>query len=570
MNGLDYLVLAVTILGIAGYGIWQTRYRANLHDYLKGRGHTPWYVIGISVMATQASAITFLSTPGQGYMGGLSFLQVYFGVPIALLIISAFFLPIFQKLDVYTAYEYLEKRFDGKTRSLGAALFLLQRGLGAGLTIYAPAIVMTSVFGWPLNATIISSGLLVIIYTVIGGSDAVTVTQKYQMIVIFTGMLTATCLLISKLPPNLEVADTLKLAGHFHKMNAVVFSSSINQRYTFWSGILGGTFLMLSYFGTDQSQVQRYISGSSLRESRLGLLFNAVLKIPMQFSILMIGVLMFVFYQFQSPPLFFDAAARHYLDSHQQDVKLASFTNDFNYTQNQIHQYLNNWLDARHKGDENSANSSFVAAALEEQKAEQIRKAASEELARRNPDAKANDADYVFITFILQELPHGVIGLLVAAFFAATLSSKSAELNALGTSTTIDFYRRLIKKDASDSECLVATKWFTAFWGIVAITFALYAHLAENLIQAVNILGSIFYGVLLGLFLVAFFIRSIEGNAIFWGALFAQALIFILYFTLSISYLWYPLIGCAACIFFSFIFQTIGGKKPRELKGKAT
>lgn len=567
MNWLDYVVLIGTILGIAGYGIWQTRFRTNLHDYLKGSGHTPWFVIGISVMATQASAITFLSTPGQGFMGGLGFLQVYFGVPLALIIIAVFFLPMYQKLDVYTAYEYLEKRFDGKTRSLGAALFLLQRGLGAGLTIYAPAIVMTTVFGWPLNATIISAGLLVILYTVIGGSDAVTVTQKYQMAIIFAGMMTATALLISKLPPNLHLADTLKLAGSFHKMNAVDFSPSLNQRYTFWSGLLGGTFLMLSYFGTDQSQVQRYISGSSLRESRLGLLFNAVLKIPMQFCILLLGVLMFVFYQFQSPPLFFDAASRHYLDSHQSDPKLAAYTNDFNNAQSEIHRYLNRWLDSRHRGDQNSANSAFVAASLEEQRAEQVRKAASKELTARNPEAKANDADYVFITFILQELPHGVIGLLVAAFFAATLSSKAAELNALGTSTTIDFYRRLINKDADDAACLTATKLFTAFWGAVAIAFALYAHLAENLIQAVNILGSIFYGVMLGLFLVAFFIRNVGGNAIFWGALIAQLLVFVLYFTLSISYLWYPLIGCAACILLSLIIQAIVGKQPKLLEG---
>jgi Na+/proline symporter len=407
----------------------------------------------------------------------------------------------------------------------------------------------------------------VILYTVIGGSDAVTVTQKYQMAIIFAGMLTATALLISKLPPHLHPGDAIKLAGSFHKMNAVDFSPSLNQRYTFWSGLLGGTFLMLSYFGTDQSQVQRYISGSSLRESRLGLLFNAVLKIPMQFSILLLGVLMFIFYQFQSPPLFFDAASRHYLESHQSDPKLAGYTSDFNNAQTEIHKYLNNWLDSRHRGDRVSANSAFVAASLEEQKAEQIRIAASKELTARNPEAKANDADYVFITFILQELPHGVIGLLVAAFFAATLSSKAAELNALGTSTTIDFYRRLIKKGACDAECLTATKWFTAMWGAVAITFALCAHLAENLIQAVNILGSIFYGVMLGLFLVAFFIRRVEGNAIFWGALIAQLLVFVLYFTLSISYLWYPLIGCAACILLSLIIQALGGKHSRLLEG---
>lgn len=561
MNWLDYTVLIGSILAIAMYGIWQTRNRTKLHDYLKGTGHNHWLAIGLSVMATQASAITFLSTPGQGYMNGLSFVQVYFGVPIALLIISIFFLPIYQKLDVYTAYEYLEKRFDNKTRTLGAALFLLQRGLGAGLTIYAPAIVMTSVFGWPLNLTIISCGLLVIVYTAIGGSDAVTLTQKYQMAVIFAGMLTATALLISKLPAGFDLGDTFKLAGGFHRIDAVNFSTSLNQRYTFWSGLLGGTFMMLSYFGTDQSQVQRYISGSDLRESRLGLLFNAVCKIPMQFSILSIGVLMFIFYQFQPPPIFFDSRSREYLESHRTDTALTSLESDFNKVRGQTSSHLQQWLKYKHSGNVASANNEFLAAALSEQRGEAIKTAAGKELAQKNPDAKANDADYVFMTFILQELPHGVIGLLIAAFFAAALSSKAAELNALATSSTIDIYRRIINRTADDAACLTATKWFTVFWGVVAISFALFAHFSENLIQAVNIIGSIFYGVMLGLFLVAFFIKRIGGTAVFWGSLVAQGLVFVLFFTLSISYLWYPLIGCAASIGFSLILQQIMGNK---------
>jgi solute:Na+ symporter, SSS family len=567
MNSLDFAVLLSSILGIAVYGIWQTRKRRDLNAYLRGSGQTPWFAIGLSVMATQASAITFLSTPGQGYLGGLSFVQIYFGVPLALIIIDMFFLPIFHKLNVYTAYELLENRFDSKTRLLGAGLFLLQRGLGAGLTIYAPAIVMTSVFGWPLYLTIISCGLLVIIYTVFGGSDAVTVTQKWQMAIIFAGMITAACLLIGKLPAGLDLGDTLKLAGGFHKLNAVNFSTDIHERYTFWSGLLGGTFLMLSYFGTDQSQVQRYISGSRLRESRFGLLFNAVCKIPMQFCILLLGVLMFVFYQFQQPPLFFDSASRHYLAEHQSDTKLVAFNSDFNSAHAEVRQQLEHWLQARHKGDQSAAGSAFAAASTAQQKSEEIRIAASKDLATKNPDAKANDADYVFITFILQELPHGVIGLLIAAFFAAALSSKAAELNALGTSTTMDIYRHLIKRDASDAECLTVTRWFTGLWGFVAIGFALYARLVENLIQAVNILGSIFYGVMLGLFVVAFFIRRVGGTAIFWAALAAQALVFALYFNLTISYLWYPLIGCAACVVFSLVLQGAMGKNQKMIEG---
>ena len=554
MNSLDFFILIGTIVGISVYGIWQTRNRDNLDTYLKGKGQTPWFAIGLSVMATQASAITFLSTPGQGYLAGLSFVQIYFGVPIALIIIAAFFLPIFQKLNVYTAYEYLEKRFDSKTRLLGAALFLLQRGLGAGLTIYAPAIVLTTVIGWPLNVTIISCGLLVILYTVLGGSDAVTVTQKYQMAIIFAGMVSAGYLLIAKLPADLNLFDTLKLAGGFHKLNAVNFSTSLNERYTFWSGLIGGTFLMLSYFGTDQSQVQRYISGHSLRESRLGLMFNAVCKIPMQFSILLLGVLMFVFYQFEQPPLFFNSASSDYIEQHKDDAKLASYQKDFNSTHAQTKQQLQNWLAARHKGDDAAAQSAFASALKSQNEQEKLRALAGLELSARAPEIKANDADYVFITFILHELPHGVIGLLMAAFFAAALSSKAAELNALGTSTSLDIYR-LIRRDASDSDCLIVTKAFTALWGFVAIGFALCAHLAENLIQAVNILGSIFYGVMLALFLVAFFIKRVGGTAIFWAALTAQTLVFFLYFNLTISYLWYPLIGCAACVLFSLILQ---------------
>ena len=556
MNWLDFVVLIGSIFGIAIYGIWHTRNRGDLNSYLKGSGQTPWFAIGLSVMATQASAITFLSTPGQGYLGGLSFVQIYFGVPLALIIISIFFLPRFHNLHVYTAYEYLEKRFDSKTRLLGAALFLVQRGLGAGLTIYAPAIVLTSVFGWPLNATIISCGLLVTIYTVMGGNDAVTVTQKYQIGIIFAGMVTATWLLIDKLPAGLAMADTLKLAGGFGKLNAVNFSTNVHQRYTLLSGLLGGTFLMLSYFGTDQSQVQRYISGSSLRESRLGLLFNAVCKIPMQFGILFLGVLIFIFYQFNQPPLFFDSVSNHYLAQHKTDAQLVQYQNDFGAAHKQVQRHLNNWLQARHNGDKATENLALIAAVSAEQQSENIRSLASKEVSTKNHDAKANDADYVFITFILNELPHGAIGLLVAAFFAAALSSKAAELNALGASTSMDFYK-LIKRDATDDQCLTVTKWFTALWGLVAIGFALGARLAENLIQAVNILGSIFYGVMLALFLVAFFIRRVGGTAVFWAALVAQALVFVLYFKLTISYLWYPLIGCGACVLLSLLLQAI-------------
>jgi solute:Na+ symporter, SSS family len=556
MSALDFVVLIGSMLGIAIYGIWRTRGRRELNTYLKGDAKTAWFAIGLSVMATQASAITFLSTPGQGYLGGLGFVQIYFGLPIALIIIATVFLPIFRQLNVYTAYEYLGSRFDSKTRLLGAALFLIQRGLGAGLTIYAPSIVLATVFGWPLDLTIISSGLVVIIYTVMGGSSAVTVTQKYQMAVIFCGMVTAFCLLVAKLPAGLTFTDTLTLAGGFQKLNAVNFSTNVHERYTFWSGLLGGIFLMLAYFGTDQSQVQRYLSGASLREGRLGLMFNAVCKIPMQFFILLLGVLIFVFYQFEQPPLFFNANLSHYLAEHRSDPQLHAYEMNFNRIHSQTDQQLENWLKARHGGDRSAATAAFAEALDSHRQGEEIRAQAASALSAVSSTSKANDADYVFITFILQQLPHGVIGLLVAAFFAAALSSKASELNALGSCTTVDFYRHIIKRDATDTHCVIVSKWFTAFWGLVAIGFALYAHLVENLIQAVNILGSIFYGVMLGLFVVAFFIRRVGGTAVFWSALVSQMLVFFLYFNLTISYLWYPLIGCAACVFLSIVLQT--------------
>lgn len=602
MNGLDIFVLIVSICAIALYGVWHTRNRRDLDSYLKGSDHTPWWVIGISVMATQASAITFLSTPGQGYLGGLSFLQVYFGVPIAMIIIAACFLPIFHKLHVYTAYEYLENRFDRKTRLFGAGLFLLQRGIGAGLTIYAPAIVLSTVFGWSLPLTIVTCGLIATAYTVFGGTDAVTVTQKYQMAVIFLGMTTAAGILLSKLPEGLTFFDAMNVAGGFQKLNAVNLSPSLHERYTVWSGLLGGTFLMLSYFGADQSQVQRYLSGDSLRESRLGLMFNAVCKIPMQLSILMLGVMMFVFYQFERPPLFFDSASNRYLESHRGDVaggkQLVGYETEFNNLHDQGKQHLVSWLAAKRRGDEATATAEFVGAAAAQQEGEKVRLAAANELTQlqaqsasannaiekstatketsrtppEKPDSKksksvsATSADYVFITFILRELPHGAIGLLVAAFFAAALSSKAAELNALGTCTTIDFYRLLIKRDATDAESLVASKLFTAFWGVVAVFIALYAQLSENLIQAVNILGSIFYGVLLALFIVGFFLKRVGGTALFWSAVISQTLVCVLYFNLTISYLWYPLIGCGTCVVVSLLLQLVFGNnnKSRE------
>jgi len=562
VNALDYAVLLATMLGIAIYGIWRTRGRRDLNTYLKGAKDTRWIVIGLSVMATQASAITFLSTPGQGYESGLGFVQNYFGAPFALIVIAAIFLPIYRRLNVYTAYEFLGRRFDTKTRLLGAALFLLQRGLGAGITIYAPAIVLSTVLGWRLDLTIICSGLLVIIYTVSGGSEAVNVTQKYQIGIIFVGMIAAFGALLAKLP--VTFTDALTVAGGFHKLEAVDFSLDANRRYTFWSGTLGGMFLAMSYFGTDQSQVQRYISGASLRESRLGLMFNAVCKIPMQFFILLLGVLLFAFYQFETPPIFFNQAEWKAEAQHDTTGQMHSLELKYATAHAQQEQFIKTWIDARHESNSNTESKARAQTIKGQQQLDAIRDQAKSALKAANPRAQTNDSDYVFITFILDYLPHGLIGLLVAAFFAAALSSKAAELNALGSTTTVDFYRHVIKREATDAHYVAASKFFTMLWGLVAISFALFANLTENLIQAVNIVGSIFYGVVLAIFLVAFFLRWIRGTSIFWAAIAAQILVFIFYFSLNISYLWYNVIGCGICMLFSIILQSIlstGAKK---------
>jgi SSS family solute:Na+ symporter len=557
MNFLDFAVLISSLLAIAAYGMWHTRRHRDLSHYLRGDQTTGWLAIGISVAATQASAITFISTPGQGYESGLDFVQNYFGMPLALILVAAVFLPLYRRLNVYTAYEFLGRRFDTKTRLLGAALFLLQRGLAAGITIYAPAIILSTALGWRLDLTIILSGLLVIVYTVTGGSQAVTLTQKYQMTIIFGGMVAAFVILLMKLPASL--GDAFSVAGGLKKINAVNFSLDPQRRYTFWTGVLGGFFLSLSYFGTDQSQVQRYISGSSLRESRLGLMFNAVLKIPMQFFILLLGVMLFVFYQLEPAPFYFNQSAWKQAVQHDPDGKLEALQQQFDETHAQKVQFIHQWLNAKHAGDTVSEAALQAQAQAALNHGNELRTEAGKVMQANDPGVKSNDDDYVFVTFILGQLPHGLIGLLIAAFFAAALQSKAAELNALGSTTTVDFYRHLVKHEASDAHYVAASKWFTLLWGLIALAFALFTHLQENLIQAINIIGSVFYGVVLALFLVAFFLKRVGGTAVFWAALVSQFLVFVLYFSLNISYLWYNFIGCVACVLLSLIIQTTLG-----------
>jgi SSS family solute:Na+ symporter len=557
LDVLDYTVLLATLLGIAGYGAWRTHHRGDMAAYWKGVGKTRWTVIGLSVMATQASAITFLSTPGQGYDGGLGFVQNYFGLPLALIIVAAIFLPLYRRLNVYTAYEFLGKRFDGRARLLGAALFLLQRGLQAGITIYAPAIVLTTVMGWPLDLTVVCTGIVVVAYTVSGGCDAVSVTQKYQIGVIFAGMLAAVIVLILRLPDALSLGDTLRVAGGFDKLEAVDFRFDVSERYNIWSGIIGGVFLSLSYFGTDQSQVQRYLSGPSLRESRLGLMFNALFKIPMQFAILLLGVLLFVFYQFEPAPVYFNATTWEQAKLDGASDQLTEFETAYAAAHRERAERVRAWLDAERVGDAVTAEAARSSALAAHERGQAIRADAIAALQQTNSRAKAEDYDYVFITFVLDFLPHGLIGLLIAVFFAAAFSSLAAELSALGETSNVDFYRFLVRRDASERHYVTSSRWLTVFWGAVATGFALFASQQENLIEAINIVGSLFYGVVLGMFCVAFFFRQVGGWAVFWGAVASQSLIFVLYFSgiFDFSYLYYNMIGCVGCIALSFALQ---------------
>jgi Na+/proline symporter len=555
MTALDWLVLLGTIVGIAAYGTWRTRHTDKLDTYLKGGSTTKWGTIGISVMATQASTITYLSLPGQAYENGIAFVQNYFGLPLALIVVCAVFLPIYRKLGVYTAYEYLGQRFDQKTRLLGAGLFLLQRGLQAGITIYAPSIILATVLGWRLDLTIIFTGLLAIVYTVTGGSAAVNLTQRLQMGVIFGGMLTAFVVLLVKLPP-----DAAQIAGAMGKLEAVSYTPDLKQRYTIWTGILGGFFLSLSYFGTDQSQVQRYLGGARLREGRLGLMFNALFKIPMQFFIVMLGALLFVFYQFQpDTPVVFNQTQWQRQVAGADGAKFRALEEKHAAAHTDKQSKIAAWTAVRGTDGEGPARAALAAA---QKTSDTVRNEARAALQAADPSAKkTKDSDYVFITFILTQLPHGAIGLLLAVMFASALSSKAGELNALGTTTTIDLWRSFRPLAERDEPRNVRNaKWFTALWGLFAIGFALFVSFAENLIEALNIVASIFYPALLGVFVVAFFLKWVRGSAVFWAAIAAQLVVLVIYFSGTIAYLWLNPIGCATCVVFAAALQAVMGK----------
>ncbi|ULC58602.1 sodium:solute symporter [Flaviramulus sp. BrNp1-15] len=558
LNWIDWSVLCVTLLVIVVYGTYQTRGSKNVQDYLKGGNTSKWWTIGLSVMATQASAITFLSTPGQAFNDGMGFVQFYFGLPIAMVVICIVFIPLYHRLKVYTAYEFLENRFDLKTRTLAAILFLIQRGLAAGITIFAPAIILSVVLGWDLLTLNIIIGFLVIIYTVSGGTRAVNVTQKHQMVVIFIGMLIAFFLIVDKLPQDITFKKALEIAGASGKMEVLDFSFNLNNRYTFWSGIIGGTFLMLSYFGTDQSQVQRYLSGKSVKEMQLGLIFNGLLKVPMQFFILLVGVMVFVFYQFNEAPINFNPTATEVVlnSEYAEDYKaLQEEQHDiFNDKQKIIEAYINS---------ETPEASKYITIANEanDEIRSEARALIDKASEKQNLKIESNDKDYVFIHFILNNLPRGLIGLLLAVILSAAMSSTASELNALGSTTTIDLYIRNTGEKTED-EKVKASRWFTFVWGILAIGVACVANLAENLIQLVNIIGSIFYGNVLGIFLLAFFFKFVKGNAVFIGALITQVIVIGLYLLdlyemINLPFLWLNFVGCIIVIGIACLLQLI-------------
>lgn len=554
MNVMDWVVLIGTLSFIVIYGVYKTRGARNVEGYLMGGHDMKWYTIGLSVMATQASAITFLSTPGQAFEDGMGFVQFYFGLPIAMVILCVTFLPIFYRLNVFTAYEYLESRFDLNTRLLAAFLFLLQRGLAAGITIYAPSIILSSILGWNLNFTNFFIGTLVIIYTVSGGTKAVSQTQKQQMLVILTGMVIAFIIILKSLPVGIGFSEAMDVAGAMNKLEIVNFDFDFNERYTFWSGITGGLFLALSYFGTDQSQVQRYLSGKSLKEGRFGLLFNGLLKVPMQFLILLTGVMVFVFYQFEKAPVFFNEAGLEGI-SDKKEFQIIQEKYDHIHSSKEI--AIHDYLKAQQKNEHDQIKEKKERIISLNQEYGKIRKEAKALIERTNPLVETKDTDYVFITFIMNYLPHGIIGLLLAVIFSAAMSSTAGELNALGSTTLVDFYKRTYRKEASEKHYVVMSRVFTAFWGLLAIAFAVFASLVENLIQAVNILGSLFYGTILGIFLVAFYFKSVKSKAVFIAALISEVLVLIIYSLSDISFLWFNAIGCILVILLAFFLTFV-------------
>ncbi|NOQ72469.1 MAG: sodium:solute symporter [Crocinitomix sp.] len=559
MSWIDWVILIGTLLAIVLYGSWKTRKNNNLEGYLKGNNSENWMTIGLSIMATQASAITFLSTPGQAYESGMGFIQIYFGLPLAMIIISVFFLPIYYKLKVYTAYEYLEGRFDVRVRSFTAFLFLMSRGLAAGITIFAPSIILSTLLGWDLNLTCFVIGGLVIVYTVSGGSRAVSLTQKWQMAVIMAGMFVAFYYVLDSFPEGVGFTEGIDIAGRLGKMEIVDTSIDPTNRYTIWSGLIGGLFLSLSYFGTDQSQVQRYLGGKSLKASRMGLMFNGLMKIPMQFFILLVGVMVFVSFQFNKPPIIFNSSSTTV--NTQQNEKLLEIEAEYD----QVFQLKEEALTSWNAGE--SDNFELVQGLQKNQ--DVLREEYKAVMFDLDDSYNSEDHDYIFLTFVLNFLPKGLIGLLLAMIFSAAMSSTAGELNALASTTTIDFYKKFFSKSDDEKKDLRVSKLLTVGWGLLAIMVALTAGLFDNLIELVNILGSLFYGTILGVFLLAFFFKWVNAKATLFAAISAQLTIFFIHFLyvykfIDISYLLYTFIGGIMVVVVGIILQVFFKDAPKD------
>jgi Na+/proline symporter len=557
MSGLDWGVLIATLLGVIVYGVVKSRGNQSMDDYLLAGQSLPWYHVGLSVMATQASAVTFLSAPGQGFADGMRFVQFYFGLPLAMVVLSVTFVPIFHKLKVFTAYEFLENRFDSRVRTLTAGLFLLQRGLSTGLSIYAPAIILSTILGWNIYWTNLLMGGIVLIYTVTGGTKAISYTHLQQMAIVTFAMALAGYLTVRLLPDSIGFVDALHVAGKAGRMNLIDLKFDPNSRYNLWSGLIGGFFLQLSYFGTDQSQVGRYLTGESIEQSRLGLLMNGLLKVPMQFLILLVGVLVFVFYQFNPSPTFFNKQETDRLKESQYAgaYQMAEIKHQNLMTQRQ--RAVSDMQVALDRNDEAAQESAANVLRETDVALKAVKADVTKLIEQNNPAADTNDVNYVFLRFVLDYLPHGLIGLLIAVIFSASMGSIAAAYNSLASTTVVDVYKRLVDDKADDAHYLKASRWATIGWGIFCIVVAQFANRLGSMIEAVNILGSLFYGVILGVFVVAFYVKSIGGRATFWGAIIAEALVVLSWYLNLTAFLWLNVIGCLLVVGIAWVFQRV-------------
>jgi len=557
MSTPDWLVLTITLAGIIVYGIFRGRGQQDMDTYYLGNRSMPWYVILLSIMGTQASAVTFLSGPGQAYTDGMRFVQYYFGLPLAMVVLCITFVPIFHKLRVFTAYEFLEKRFDVKTRALTSVLFLLQRALSTGISIYAPSIILSSLLGWNIYWTNIVMGGLLIIYTVAGGTKAVAYTQKLQFFIIFIGMFMAGYLIVHFLPSDVSFSDALHVSGKLGKLNVIVTDFNWKDKYNIWSGIIGGFFLALSYFGTDQSQVARYLSGRSIAQSRMGLLMNGLVKVPMQFLILLIGALLFVFYQYYESPVLFNRAQIEQVYDSPYAGELKSVQQKYDALAQSKQTQVHHMVDAMHRGDAQSADRWGAALQVTQQQSDALRVEAKDVIKKADPLADTNDTNYIFLYYVLTKLPEGLIGLLIAIIFLAAWGSIAAALNALSSTTIVDIYKRIFKQDASDRHYLNVSRWCTFGWGIFCILVAQFANKMGSLIEAVNILGSLFYGTILGVFVVAFYLKKLNGTPVFVGTLITELVVVIFYKLDVVSFLWLNVIGCVGVVLCSWVLQKL-------------